>query len=70
MPDPHDDGREYERESAGPPRWVKIAGIVLAVVVLLVIVAMLVSGGHSPRRHGLGFLCGQSTVEVSGDPAQ
>lgn len=48
-----DTGMQYERESTGLPRWVKVAGIVIAVVVLLVVVVMLVSGGHGPRRHGL-----------------
>jgi hypothetical protein len=38
--------------STGIPRWLKIAGIVLAVLVLLAVAVMLVSGGaHGPTRH-------------------
>lgn len=34
------------------PRWVKIAGITTAALVLLVVVLALVSGGnHGPGRH-------------------
>jgi hypothetical protein len=35
----------------GMPRWVKVSGIIVAVLVLLLIVVLLVSGGHGPRRH-------------------
>lgn len=41
------------RERSGLPGWVKMLGIVVAVLVLLVIAVMLVGGGgHRPRRHG------------------
>ncbi len=36
----------------GVPRWVKVAGIVLAIITLLVVVALLTTGGHRPRPHG------------------
>ena len=54
-PNPDDDpGVVYDRESPpGMPRWVKVAGIVLAVIALLVVVMLLVGGGgHGPQRHG------------------
>ena len=36
----------------GTPRWVKVFGIVLVVVVLLVVAVMFISGGeHGPARH-------------------
>jgi hypothetical protein len=35
----------------GMPRWVKVSGIIVAVLVLLLVVVLLVSGGHGPRRH-------------------
>jgi hypothetical protein len=36
----------------GMPRWVKVSGIIVAVLVLLVVIVMLISGGgHGPRRH-------------------
>jgi hypothetical protein len=42
----------------GTPRWVKIFGIIAAVVILLFVVFMLTGGpgGHGPSRHtgGLG----------------
>ncbi|MBI4333056.1 MAG: hypothetical protein HY673_17460 [Chloroflexi bacterium] len=44
-----------EREpSTGIPRWVIIFGIVAVVLVLLVVINMLLSGGHtSPIQHGV-----------------
>lgn len=44
--------RYDDESSTGVPRWVKVAGIILAVVALLVVVVLLVGGGHGPRRHG------------------
>ena len=38
----------------GAPRWVKVAGIVTAVVVLLLVVLVLTGKGHGPGRHGAG----------------
>jgi hypothetical protein len=57
-----DDRLDYDdHESAtGVPRWVKLTGIVLAVVALIVVVILLVGGGHSPRRHGYGKPAGQA----------
>jgi hypothetical protein len=43
------------QEPSPTPRWVKVLGIVAAVLVLLVIVANLIGGGeHEPGRHSLG----------------
>ena len=40
----------------GMPRWVKVFGITVAVLLAVVLLAMLVSGGrHGPGRH-LSFL--------------
>jgi hypothetical protein len=33
------------------PRWVKLSGIVVGVLVLLAVVVMLVGGHHGPGRH-------------------
>ena len=43
-------------EAAGPPRWVKVTGVVVAAVVLLFIVLHLITGGGGPGpgRHSLG----------------
>ena len=39
----------------GLPRWVLVAGIVLAVLVLVAVAVMLLSGGqHGPGRHTTG----------------
>jgi hypothetical protein len=45
--------RKYEREpTTGIPRWVKVAVLVAAVLVLLVVIANLLGGGgHGPSRH-------------------
>jgi hypothetical protein len=41
-----------ERSAPPPtPRWVKVFGIILVVVVLLVGIALLAGGEHGPGRH-------------------
>ena len=35
----------------GTPRWVKVIGIFVIVVVLVVIAAMFIGGEHGPGRH-------------------
>lgn len=47
-------GQQHPRSAAGVPRWVKMFGIVAAVLALLV--AALLIAGHGPGRHlnGLG----------------
>jgi hypothetical protein len=43
------------------PRWVKVSGIIVAVLVLLlVIVLLLAGGGHGPRRHLSGGAAGHA----------
>jgi hypothetical protein len=53
-----DSGMVYPRESPnGIPRWVKVAGIIVALVALVVVVVLLAGGddgGHGPSRHGSG----------------
>ena len=48
-------GVEPDRESTtGPPRWVKVFGIIALVLVLLVGILLLAGGGpggHGPGRH-------------------
>ena len=56
-PDPAlDTGVGPDRQSTasypGPPRWVKVSGIIALVLVLLVIIMMVAgAGGHGPGRH-------------------
>jgi hypothetical protein len=55
-----------DRGSPPPmPRWVKVSGIIVAVLVLLLVVVLLVSGGHGPRRHASGGAGSQASVSVS-----
>jgi hypothetical protein len=44
------DEEAVDQPRAGTPRWVKVAGAVVAVLVLLVVVKA-VAGGHGPGRH-------------------
>jgi hypothetical protein len=39
--------------TTGPPRWVKIFGVIALVVVLVFVIVMLTGGGagHGPARH-------------------
>ena len=56
-------GVAADRESPpGMPRWVKVSGIILAVLVLLLIVVLLISGGHGPRRHLSGGAGGHAPL--------
>ena len=46
MTDPTDGQETYTR-----PRWVKVLGILAAVLVAVVLVMALAGGDHGPRRH-------------------
>ena len=35
---------------SGTPTWVKVAGVIAAVIILLFLI-LLLTGGHSPGRH-------------------
>jgi hypothetical protein len=37
--------------TAGPPRWVKVFGIIAAALVVLVLIVLLAGGNHGPGRH-------------------
>jgi hypothetical protein len=59
-----------DRESPpGVPRWVKVSGIIVAVLVLLLVIVLLISGSeHGPRRHlsgGAGGAAPRSSVTAS-----
>jgi hypothetical protein len=36
----------------GVPRWVKVSGIVVAILILALVAVMLIGGDHGPGRHG------------------
>ena len=66
-----DTGAELGRESnTGTPRWVKVFGVIAVVLVLLVGIMLLTGGNHGPGRHtGSGNAGGQaapSNVTESG----
>ena len=45
------------------PRWVKVSGIIVAVLVLLLIIVLLTSGGgHRPRPHASGDAGGHALL--------
>ena len=57
----------------GTPRWVKVTGIVVGILVLLAVILMLVTGGrHGPGRHILSGDAGGDTppARVSEDGVQ
>jgi hypothetical protein len=57
------------RSPPGMPRWVKVSGLIVAVLVLLLLIVLLISGGeHGPRRHlsgGAGDQLARSSVTAS-----
>jgi hypothetical protein len=44
--DPANRGR-----TAGPPRWVKVSGIITLALIVLLLIALLAGGNHGPGRH-------------------
>jgi hypothetical protein len=45
----------------GMPRWVKVFGLIVAVLVLLLVIVLLLAGGsHGPRRHLSGGAAGNA----------
>lgn len=51
MSDPVEDHPEPVSSPPRAPRWVKVAGVIAGVIVILVLVALIAGGEHSPRRH-------------------
>jgi hypothetical protein len=37
----------------GTPRWVKVAGVIALVILVMLVVALLSGGKHGPGRHAL-----------------
>ena len=48
---PERDGSAERGPTAGPPRWVKISGIIALALVLLLLIVLLAGGNHGPGRH-------------------
>lgn len=56
-PEPRHDPSEVG--PPGLPRWLKVSGLVVVVLVALVLVVMLITGGdHGPGRHASALLGG------------
>jgi uncharacterized cupredoxin-like copper-binding protein len=56
QPSPLDDRMQMPPEGDAPPsapRWVKVSGVIVGVVIILAI-ALVVLGGHGPGQHGPG----------------
>lgn len=48
--------QHVQEQPPGLPRWVKIAGTVVGILILVLVIAMLAGGNHGPGRHNLvGF---------------
>ena len=48
---PEREDRADRGPAAGPPRWVKVSGIIALALVLLVLIVLLAGGNHGPGRH-------------------
>jgi hypothetical protein len=48
---PKRDGSADRGPTAGPPRWVRVSGIIALALVLLVLIVLLAGGNHGPGRH-------------------
>jgi hypothetical protein len=40
-----------DRGPTGPPRWVKVSGIITLALVVLLLILLLAGGNHGPGRH-------------------
>ena len=50
------------------PRWVKVSGIIIAVVLLLLVI-LAITGGHGPARHlPVGRQLGGSEITTAAQP--
>ncbi|MDQ0256370.1 hypothetical protein J2S74_003790 [Evansella vedderi] len=54
--------RKIEEQPPGIPSWVKVSAFIAVIVVLLIVMIMLITGGeHGPGRHLPG---GNSNVQI------
>jgi hypothetical protein len=60
------------RDSAtGPPRWVKVFGIIAIVVVVLFVIVLVAGGGrHGPARHRLSDSAVQAPLAAITQPGR
>jgi hypothetical protein len=48
---PQRDGSADRGPTAGPPRWVRIVGIIALALGVLALIVLLTGGNHGPGRH-------------------
>jgi hypothetical protein len=48
---PERENRADRGPTAGPPRWVKVFGIITLALIVLVLIVLLAGGNHGPGRH-------------------
>ena len=48
---PERDGSADHGPTAGPPRWVKVSGIITFALIVLLLIVLLAGGNHGPGRH-------------------
>ena len=48
---PEREDRAHRGPTAGPPRWVKVSGIITLALVVLLLIVLLAGGNHGPGRH-------------------
>jgi hypothetical protein len=48
-----DTGDATAASQRGTPRWVKVAGVIALVILVMLVVALLSGGKHGPGRHAL-----------------
>ena len=48
---PERDGSADRGPTAGPPRWVKVTGIIALALIVLLLILLLAGGKHGPGRH-------------------
>jgi hypothetical protein len=48
---PEREDRANRGPTAGPPRWVKVSGIITLALVVLLLILLLAGGNHGPGRH-------------------
>jgi hypothetical protein len=60
-----DTGAGPSRESSDTPRWVKVFGLIAVVLLVLLLVIALLTGGHGPGRHAFSGHAGGDTPQSS-----
>jgi hypothetical protein len=48
---PEREDRADRGPTAGPPRWVKVSGIITLALIVLLLIVLLAGGNHGPGRH-------------------